>query len=46
MLYSRAMLAEDRHQTADAIALCKQVLDAYPDYEPAVASLERLTEAT
>jgi TolB-like protein len=46
VLYSRAMLAEDRHQDAEAIALYKQVLDEAPGFEPAVASLRRLTGST
>jgi TolB-like protein len=46
VLYSRAMLAEDRHETADAIALYQQVLAEYPGYEPAVESLKRLSGST
>jgi TolB-like protein len=46
VLYSRAMLAEDRHQDAEAVALYRQVLDEAPGFAPATESLKRLAGPT
>lgn len=45
VLYSRALVEEDRHDVAAAVALYRQVLDDFPGYEPAQRALRRLASA-
>jgi len=42
MLYSRALNAKDAGKKAEAVALFKQTLDKFPDYEAAKAELKKL----
>lgn len=42
LLYSRALDAKDRKETAKAVALFKQVKEKYPSFQPAVEQLTAL----